>query len=168
MRSLSIVFGAAAFASGCAYQPGSLLRPRSDRTMQARQLGCLDVAISIGADPVVPARDPVLQIDFGNRCDRSVDVDLRALHVSAQYADGIPIALAVFDPRGEIERLPLDARWRGAESLEYVGPDAQATPPARVCVAIDAIAPSEHVAPPPPLCFAREGERFAPVHGGAS
>ena len=62
---------------------------------------------------------PVLQYSFGNRCDHHVDLDLAAVRVVGRDDAGREIALAPFDPRGEIHPQAIDARMAGSEQIEY-------------------------------------------------
>ncbi len=161
-RVLALVLAAGA---GCAYRPGSLLEVRPGEPAVARQIGCLDVAISVTGDAAVPDLDPVVTIKFGNRCDRRLDVDLGALVVRATYGGAGGHRLAAYDPRGEIRRLPLDARGQGVERIEYQTPPGVLGPPRRLCIEVAAIAPGERWPGLAPICFTSDGERLLPEDG---
>ena len=114
---------------GCAaYRPGNLQRLAPAGT-HVVETGCLDVAARVTDDAV--AAWPVVDLQFGNRCDRPVPVDLRAIAAFGHTRGGVVVNLVAHDPLAELRSLPLEARSRGGELLQYrdrrdlavVGPD---------------------------------------------
>lgn len=105
-----------ALAACSPYRPGSFQRGATPTTAVVN-LGCLDVAADSAPDPV--AAWPVLDLRFGNRCDRPVPVDLRRLSVVGQTAGGQQVALVPYDPGQVLRALPLEARTWGTERLHY-------------------------------------------------
>lgn len=156
--------GLAVAQAACNYQPGSLLVQSPGDARVGRQVGCVDLAIAVGEDVDAPDGDPVFRIDFGNRCDRRVDLDLSALRVTADYADGIHARLTAYDPRRELRQLPLDARARGSEVIEFVAAPDHTTLPDRLCVELAGVV-SGVLTDPAPACFVTDGERPVPVVG---
>jgi hypothetical protein len=121
MRTVPLVTIAAAaiFAAACVtpYKPGSfqiLGEPFVGDTVTA---GCLDLAVKVARDPV--ATGPVVQYQFGNRCDRVATIDLKRVPVTGRTAAGEEVAMVAYDPYGAMTALPLDARTAGRERIEY-------------------------------------------------
>lgn len=161
VRSSLLVVCASAALGACAYEPNSLLRPSSDRV--GRQLGCVDTAVAVTSDPAAVLADPVVRVEFGNRCDRRADIDLGALEITATYVDGLRQRLHPYDPNGELRRLPIDARGHGYEIVEFVAPTGETTAPIGICVDVRSIAPSEGALPLGASCFGQRGDRIAPL-----
>ncbi|HVV85723.1 MAG TPA: hypothetical protein VHE35_21840, partial [Kofleriaceae bacterium] len=82
--------------------------------------GCLDVAAAVTSDAI--AAWPVVDLRFGNRCDRPVPVDLRASDAYGHTRDGAVVRLVPYDPRAELRALPLEARSSGGDQLQYRDP----------------------------------------------
>ncbi|HWU87388.1 MAG TPA: hypothetical protein VN253_08935, partial [Kofleriaceae bacterium] len=113
MLRRAILTGALA---GCAYQPGSFMHGSGPQAVFAGQratVACLDIAVARRPDYAASA---VLQYRFGNRCNRPVQVDLRAAAVVGRLADGREEALAPYDPRLEMVPVRLDGRTSGGEA----------------------------------------------------
>lgn len=133
-----VVVAVAASASACAtYRAGSFQSGSEPFVGERTQAGCLDLAIDVKRDPV--ATGPVVQYQFGNRCDRSTTIDLAAVEVTGRTASGAEVAMVAYDPYDQIRALPLDARGVGRERIEYrtareFGGDVIA-----VCVAIGSL-----------------------------
>ncbi len=104
---------------GCGYRGGTFRDPSGSFGGHDRTVGCLDVGVSVGADAA--AEGPVLAYGFGNRCDRAAVVDLGAVVVTGRTADGDEVALAPYDPAGELRPARIDARRTGREAIEYAG-----------------------------------------------
>jgi hypothetical protein len=138
---------------GCAYQPGSFAHAPSSPGGQRVTLGCVDLAVERRADLAV---GPVLDYRFANRCDHPEMVDLGALPVVGRSAEGSEVALAPYDPQGELHATALDGRSIGGEALAYPA----AHPMVEVCV--DAARLIHHSAPRW-LCF---GSAARPIVGG--
>jgi hypothetical protein len=126
--AVSLSIAIAWCASACAYQPGSFhgRRPRLDFAGERATVGCLDIAVA-GRWKAADVRGQVVEIDFGNRCDRPVVVDFTSLRAVGRDDGGREQALAVYDPAGEIRPLDLEARTVGREVLE-LRPAALAAP----------------------------------------
>lgn len=104
-------------AGACvAYRPGSLQR-NAPPGVAVVETGCLDVAAAIATDPIVAW--PVVDLHFGNRCDRPVPVDLRAIGAFGRTRAGAIVPLVPYDPQAELRALPLEARSQGSEQLQY-------------------------------------------------
>ena len=105
-----------ALVACAAYRPGTFQRtaPAGTAVVEA---GCLDVAATVTDDAV--AAWPVVDLQFGNRCDRPVPVDLRAIAASGHTRTGAVVNLVPYDPMAELRPLPLEARSRGRELLQY-------------------------------------------------
>jgi hypothetical protein len=161
VQSSLLVVGVSTAVCACAYQPNSLLRPTPDRA--GRSLGCVDTAVALNSDPTAVPADPVVRVEFGNRCDRHADIDLGALEVTATYPDGLRQRLQPYDPHGELRRLPIDARGHGHELVEFVAPIGETTFPSQVCIDVRSIAPSEGTLPRGASCFGQRGDRIAPL-----
>jgi hypothetical protein len=161
VQSSLLVVGMSAAVSACAYQPNSLLRPTPDRA--GRPLGCVDTAVAVSSDATAVRADPVVRVEFGNRCDRHADIDLGAIEVTATYADGLRQRLHPYDPNGELRRLPIDARGHGYELVEFVAPTGETTFPNQICIDVRSIAPSEGTLPRGASCFGQRGDRIAPL-----
>jgi hypothetical protein len=102
---------------GCAYKPGSF--SYSSRTFAGERvtIGCLDLSVDRRADM---NGDPVLDYQFGNRCDSPVTIDLVNLRVVGRMATGEDRHLRPFDPHGEMRVAQLDALQAGGEAIAYV------------------------------------------------
>lgn len=151
---------ASALVACAAYRPGTFQQSASPGTAVV-ETGCLDVAASLTDDAV--AAWPVVDLQFGNRCDRPVPVDLRAIAAFGHARDGALVHLVAYDPLAELRSLPLEARSRGGELLQYrdrrdlavVGPDV-----IDVCLELGALGG----AAPQVRCFRRPVlEAAAPV-----
>ncbi|HYU16850.1 MAG TPA: hypothetical protein VEL05_12280 [Candidatus Acidoferrum sp.] len=145
----------------CAYQPGSFRtgRPAREFAVQRATVGCLDVAVAGRWDPA-HAGGQVVEIDFGNRCDRAVVVDFTALRAKGRDDEGGEGPLALFDPRKEIRPLSLEARTAGREVLEWRPANARRLRAA--CLDVSGLAGRPST--PRWLCVARP-ERPSPLAG---
>ena len=138
----------------CAYQPGSFAHAPASPAGQRVTIGCLDLAVERRADLPI---GPVLDYRFANRCDHPEMVDLGAVPVVGRSADGSEVALAPYDPQGELHRAALDGRNAGGEALAYPA----ARPMLEVCANAAALI---HQGAPRWLCF---GSAPRPIVGGA-
>jgi hypothetical protein len=132
--------------AGCAYQPGSFthgFRAEAALAAQRATVGCLDLAIARGPDLDASA---VLRYWFGNRCNRPVRIDLQRVAVVGHLGDGREVALAPYDPQGELRSASLGGRRDGGEAIAYRAHG----PVARVCVDAASIA---HARPAWWMCF---------------
>jgi hypothetical protein len=118
MRSVPIVFVVAAQA-GCltGYRPGSFVMAGEPFVGDRVQTDCLDVAVKVSRESVAPG--PVVDYQFGNRCDRVATIDLKSVRVTGRTASGEELAMVAYDPYGTMVALPLDARTAGRERIEY-------------------------------------------------
>lgn len=117
-------------AAGCAYQPGSFQYGKGIDGIflgQRATVGCLDIAIQRRVDHEAK---PVLAYRLGNRCNRAVEVDLLHVAVVGHTTDGREVALAPYDPRGEVRPALLDGRLVASEALAYTARG----PVDRICV----------------------------------
>lgn len=116
MRYGKLLLGPIAlFSVGCGYTPGSF-QSRHPFPGVRQTVGCLDIAVLGLRD--VSTRNPLLEVNLGNRCDHGVDVDLGALRAQGRTATHV-VALTAFDPRQEIRVLRMDGRMAGREVIEY-------------------------------------------------
>lgn len=123
---------------GCSrYSAGSFHGGGRDFTGQYVTVGCLDVAIASDHDPVAPG--PVVDYQFGNRCDRAVPVDLGAIRATGRTPSGEEVALVPYDPYREIRGLRLEARTAGRERLEYRKARDFGTDVVQICLALDGL-----------------------------
>ncbi len=118
----TLVMGALAVCA-CGYQPGTFAGEASGAFAGARAtVGCLDVSVAGRWSPArstgQTATGQTVVVDFGNRCDRPVVVDFTSLRAFGRDAGGREHRLAIYDPRGEIRPLSLEARSAGREVLE--------------------------------------------------
>ena len=145
MRAVILVMATGASAACASYRAGSFEISGEPFLGERTTAGCLDLAVDVGRDAV--ATGPVVQYQFGNRCDRAASIDLGGVRVTGRTSTGEEVAMVAYDPYGQIRRLPLDARASGRERIEYrtareFGGDVIA-----VCVAIGSIAGDETPAP---------------------
>jgi hypothetical protein len=138
-------FGCALALGACAYGPGSFHYTTKTFPGQRVTLGCLDLSIDRRADLTDHAA--VIEYDFGNRCREPAVVDLATVRVVGRTESGFEVALAPFDPKGEIGVLRIDGRLAGGEAIAY----PSGLPLAQVCVDIATIA---HAAPARWVCLA--------------
>jgi hypothetical protein len=117
MRALPFALALVAAGACAGYRPGSFTMSGEPFVGELTTAGCLDLAVDVGRDPV--AAGPVVQYQFGNRCDRAQTIDLGAVHVTGRTRSGEEVAMVAYDPLGEIRPLPLDARGSGRERIEY-------------------------------------------------
>jgi hypothetical protein len=82
-------------------------------------LPCVDLGVEVWHE--ADLGEPVVTYSFGNRCEHDVTLDLAAARVVARDAHGREVALAAFDPGGEIRALVMPARVAGRERIEYIG-----------------------------------------------
>jgi len=130
------VFALGLAAAGCGYHAGSFAGPSGPFVGFASTVGCLDITVARKPDSDL---GPVLAFDFGNRCARPIVVDFQHARVEAVTGDGRRIALAPYDPDGDIVAERLDAQLWGHEAIAY---DA-GEPAPQVCIDLATIA---HVA----------------------
>lgn len=124
--------------TACAtYSPGSFAARGESFTGELTTVGCLDLAVAGTRDSVAPG--PVVDFQFGNRCDHAVHVDLAAVRAVGRTASGDEVALVAYDPYGEITRQKLEARGFGRERLEYRSARDFGTDITLVCVDVGAI-----------------------------
>lgn len=142
----------AAVSAGCSYSSGSFSDRAGFFPGPQVTLPCLDLAVALVHDASVSG--PVIQYSFGNRCRRSVTVDIGAARVVARDASGARVALRPYDPRAEIRPLPLDALMSGREQIRYQS--AAPVSAVAICVDIAAIDTSAR-ASTPPICLAEAG-----------
>lgn len=123
---------------GCqSYSPGSFTHAGAPFTGQMLTIECLDLGVASDPDPIVAG--PVVAYQFGNRCDRAVEVDLAAVRATGRTADGREVALVAYDPYRTLRALRLEARSSGRERLEYRKADDLGTDLVSVCLALDGI-----------------------------
>ena len=120
---------------GCGYHAGSFATLASPFAGTQITLGCIDLAVAHSSDP--QATGPVVDYEFGNRCEHRVMFDLSAARVVARTGAGVEVALAAYDPQREISPLPLPALGTGHEWIEYEGVGPQ-TP---ICVDVGGTVP---------------------------
>jgi len=99
----------------------------------------LDLASWTLAPAEVQAR-VVVDLAFGNRCDRGIPVDLRALRVTATCGDRGGVELSPYDPRREIEPGRLAPHGEGRERIAFGAPSCNVVPTG-VCVDLSGITP---------------------------
>lgn len=97
-------------------------------------VGCIDVAVSNGDELGIP--DPIVAYAIGNRCEHRAVVDLAAVRAVARDTLGLEVALAPYDPRGELRALPLNAKWSGQARIAYRGDETTIT---SICVDVGGI-----------------------------
>jgi hypothetical protein len=129
---------------GCvasAYTPGTLVDAGAGQTFQnARTIGdCLDLASWTLAPAEVGPR-VVVDVSFGNRCDRGIPVDLGALRVTARCGDRGGVELSPYDPRREIGPGRLAPHGAGRERIAFGAPACNLVPTG-VCVDVSGITP---------------------------
>jgi hypothetical protein len=108
--------------------------------------GCLDIALHADYGLEV---DPTLDVSFGNRCVKPLDLDLRRLEITGVFANEERRQLSILDPRREMRRGLLGGKAAGVERLELVGgAGAQ-----RICVSVEAIVDTWSEGPPSETCL---------------
>ena len=120
-------------AAACGYRAGSFVWGTNRFAGEPSTVGCLDIAVSRAADSDV---GPVIAFDFGNRCSRPSVVDFEHARVEGVTADGRRVALAPYDPDGDIAEREIDAVFAGHEVIAY----ASAGPVVFVCIDLASIA----------------------------
>lgn len=148
-RVLSCVLAAIVVPAGCSYRAGSFADRAGTFPGPRVALPCLDLTVSLVDS--APGAGRVIQYSFGNRCEKSITVNLAAARVTARTTSGKVTDLRPFDPRREIKPLPLDGMLSGREQILYLGPQDVAA--ASICVdvsLVDGSAPAGL----PPLCLA--------------
>jgi hypothetical protein len=123
--------------AGCAYRPGSFTDFSGPFPHTRTTVGCVDIGVGFGRTD----HGAVVAYELGNRCDRSVVLDLATVRVVGRDADGRERPLSPFDPRDEIHPVPLPARWWGGEQIAYN--DTETTPLVTVCVDVGGIDASQ-------------------------
>ena len=143
-------FAVAVFAAaGCRYHAGSFADTAGPFPGPHIELPCLDLSLAL-ADRA-PAAGSVIEYSFGNRCRKTIVVDLAAVRVTARGTTGEVVTLRPFDPRNEIRPSALDGLLSGHEQILY-----QATSPltaTAICIdvsALDRSSPAQLA----PLCLA--------------
>ncbi len=125
-------------AGACAgYRPGSFVMAGEPFVGELTTAGCLDLAVDVRRDAV--ATGPVVQYQFGNRCDRATTIDLGGVRVTGRTVTGEEVAMVAYDPYRELRPLPLDARSVGRERIEYRTGRDFAGDVVSVCVAIGSV-----------------------------
>lgn len=131
---------------GCAsYSRGSVFRIDG---LGTHRFECLDMQVTplfnLGRS-WVPIR-----YEFGNPCQRTVDVDLRIVRVQASH-DGEEVSLEAYDPQSEIRSARLDGGMQGLETIAYEIPESWVGQTIVVCVNLEGV--SEHLEDNSPFCF---------------
>ena len=158
-RPSSLVGLCAVGLLGCAtYSPGSFTAHGERFTGELATVGCLDVAVAGTRDPIAPG--PVLDYQFGNRCDHAIHVDLSAVRAVGRTSSGEEVALVPYDPYGEIDAEKLEARGAGRERLEYRTARDFGTDLVQVCVDLGAVTERGQAAV---VCVTPDGGRVAEV-----
>jgi len=127
-----------ACALAACYHAGPLEEPAG----VPMSLGCIAGHVARRGDESDGA---VIRYAFTNRCDRPVIVDLSSARAVGRDAAGCEHELTVYDPRHEIEPLPIDARSSGSEDIEYLGVAGREL--AQICVDVGALDRSAPRAP---------------------
>ena len=83
-----VALGLAACAT---YSPGSFAARGESFTGELTTVGCLDLAVAGTRDAVAPG--PIVDFQFGNRCDHAVHVDLAAVRATGRTTSGEEVAL---------------------------------------------------------------------------
>lgn len=155
MRSnltLRCLLAAMLAAAGCSYHAGSFADTTGPFPGPRFALPCLDLSVALVHS--APAAGPVIQYSFGNRCRRSVTVDLAAARVTARASTGEVVNLQPYDPRREIRALPLEGLLSGREQIFYLGPQSMSA--ISICIdasRIDGSGPAQLA----PICLAEAG-----------
>lgn len=139
-------------AAGCCYHAGSFADTAGPFPGPRFALPCLDLSVALVHS--APAAGPVVQYSFGNRCRRSVTVDLAAARVTARATTGEVVTLHPYDPRREIRALPLDGLLSGREQIFYLGPQPMSA--ISICIdasSVDGSGPARLA----PICLAEAG-----------
>lgn len=150
MRAVILVIatGASAFSAGCAtYRAGSFEASGEPFLGERVTAGCLDLAVDVARDAV--ATGPVVQYQFGNRCDRAATIDLGGAAVTGRTSSGEEVTMVAYDPYNQIRPLPLDARAFGRERIEYRTSRDFSGDVIAVCVAIGGVTTCKDIAPLP-------------------
>jgi hypothetical protein len=159
MRAVILVIatGASAATAACAtYRAGSFEASGEPFLGERTTAGCLDLAVDVARDAV--ATGPVVQYQFGNRCDHAATVDLGSVRVTGRTASGDEVTMVAYDPYHDIRPLPLDARAFGRERIEYRTSRDFSGDVIAVCVALGAITSCRDVAPLPAVAAAASAE----------
>jgi hypothetical protein len=125
---------------GPSYRPGALSdAPNGESYANARRPSeCLDLAVwTIASREVWPR--VLLRFDFGNRCDRTIDVDFTALKVTATCGRVGETVLSPYDPRHAIVPGRLVPLGYGAELIAF-GANECPELPHTVCVDVSRMA----------------------------
>lgn len=139
----------AMLVTGCSYSSGSFADRAGLFPGPQVTLPCLDLAVALVHSP--SATGPVIQYSFGNRCRRSVTVDIGAARVTARDASGTQVDLRPYDPRAEIRPLPLEGLMSGREQILY----RSGAPMSAISICIDVAAIDASArATTPPICLA--------------
>lgn len=161
MPSITALVGSVAAVGllGCAtYSPGSFAARGESFTGQLTTIGCLDLAVAGSSDAVAPG--PIVEYQFGNRCDHAIHVDLGAVRALGRTSSGEQVALVPYDPYSELSRQKLEARGFGRERLEYRTARDFGTDVMEVCVEVGAITENGHASE---LCVVPDRARIAAV-----
>lgn len=131
--------------------------------------GCLDLGLQLTRHPSVPVRFTVVRYELGNRCNRSLAIDLSAVRARARYPDGTELALTRYDPRREVVPATLDLRSRAVEVLAYAPAIPRDGAPAVVCLALDGVLRDASAASTPwTRCLTVPPEGDLPIASGGS
>jgi len=120
------------------YSPGSFRVPGRDFSGERLTLDCLDLAVAGDRDLV--AAGPIVDYQFGNRCQHPITVDLGAIRATGRTPTGEEVALVPYDPQGQIRAVTLETRTAGRERLEYRKARDFGIDLVQVCVALDGVA----------------------------
>ncbi|KAB2881763.1 MAG: hypothetical protein F9K40_23845 [Kofleriaceae bacterium] len=137
MRAVPLILATGVSAACATYRAGSFEMSGEPMLGERTTAGCLDLAVDVARDAV--ATGPVVQYQFGNRCDRAATIDLGGVRVTGRTATGEEVAMVPYDPYNEIRALALDARASGRERIEYRTSRELSGDVVAVCVAIGAI-----------------------------
>lgn len=123
---------------GCtSYSPGSFRHAGRAFTGQTTTIACLDLGVAGDRDAVAPG--PIVDYQFGNRCDHPIAIDLGAVRATGRTGDGRDVALVAYDPYHTLRALRLEARSSGRERLEYRNAADFGTDLVSVCLSLDGI-----------------------------
>jgi hypothetical protein len=130
--------------AGCASFPDYRGPDREDESF--RRLGCLDVYVQ-PYEGVKTGGAQTFEFTFGNRCRAPVGVDIRGVAVRALVGDR-EVALAPFDPRGELRSATLDGFRSAREVIVFEANDDSTW--SRVCVDVERV--TEFAGDVAPVC----------------
>jgi hypothetical protein len=115
-------------------------------------VGCAEVHFRVSRDARLPPTSLLLEVRLRNHCTYSAPFDASALRLTGYDASESPRPVALYDPRGEIHAMDMDAEAEGTEHIRLDGLGSLAHL-GRLCVDVSDVSDDARRTHPAPMCL---------------